>query len=228
MLCGALAGCGGDKAASSGAYTGENLQIRTAGMAASQNNTLSARVARLENDVAAVKNDMSQLAMTYNGLMTTNDRIDSLLTKIERKQEIAPTPSVEKADLMPPVAAPVKVAERPADVLPKEATVMGVRLGEHPDKTRLVIDWSKLGDIKTEIDNTEKLLLITLSKTAWDAKKNVSGLSSPLISGWTVEDSDGMKTLAIQLKKPVKILSTEKLKAQSATPGRVVIDLSAT
>lgn len=229
-LCGLLAGCGGDRAASNAVYRGETPQARTGGETYPQNSPLSARMTKLENDMAMMKNDMSQLAMTYNGLMTTNDRIDSLLTKLEEDQAKAPAPVVEKADLMPLVKAdtppPKKTADKPVS-LPKETTIMGVRLGEHPDKTRMVLDWSKLGDVRTDLDNAEKLLLITLSETAWDAKAVVAGLSSPLVAGWAVQDDGKGKTLAVQLKKPVKILSVGKLKAEGGKPARVIIDLAA-
>ncbi len=229
-LCGFLAACGGERNTPDGVYHGENAGDRTARMDTVKQPSASAlatRVEKLENDVSVLKNDMSQLAVSYNGLVTHNERIDSVLDKIEQEQASAPVPAVEHADLMPVVKQEKAVKQEPVKALPKEAVVLGVRLGEHPGKTRMVIDWSHLGEVKTDLDNTEKLLIVTLSKTKWDAKTLVSGLSSPLVSGWSVQDEGGVKTLVVQLKKAVKVDNVGKLKPEGGKPARVVIDLSA-
>lgn len=227
LSCGALAACGAERTASSGQYNGESARHRTA-MEAKQAPAggLTERVAHLEREMATLKTDMTQLAMTYNGLMTTNERIDALLTKLEQGDaEPASVPAVE--------AAPVKkqamqkqAAPKPA-TKPKEPAVLGVRLGEHPGKTRMVIDSSAPVSMISDLDNTEKILLIDLGKTGWDAKKTVSGLSAPLVAGWNVEDVGGSKMLAVQLKKPIKILSTSTLKPVDGKPARLVIDFTA-
>lgn len=223
-----LSACGGERAPST--YRGEGVEARTvmSGQRHANNNSpLVARVERLEQDVALLKNDLGQLAMNYNGVMATNERIDALIAHMEEEQRRAPAPVVEKAAPKPVVAvAPVpKPDTKPAPA--KGPVVQGVRLGEHENATRLVIDWSQLGDVKTDLDNDEKILLVTLSKTAWEAKTNVSGLSSPLVSGWSVDDNNGGKILAIQLKKPVSVKNIGKLKAEGGKAGRVVIDLAA-
>ena len=224
VLCGALSGCGGDRPAT-GVYTGEAPESRMGGEA-HVNTPLLSRVAKLEGEMAVMRNDLSQLAMTYNGLMTTNERLDSLLAKMEEGGVAAPAPAVERAAAVPS-KTPVKAAPAAVIAAPAVPTVIGVRLGEHPDKTRLVIDWRRPGEVRTDLDNAEKLLIVTLSKTAWEAKTLVSGLSSPLVAGWTVQEDGDKRVLAIQLKKPVKILAVGRLKAEGDQPGRIVIDLAA-
>lgn len=230
-LCGLLAACGGEAGSSTGVYQGESAGDRTARMEASRpsSSTLATRVEKLENDVTVLKNDMSQLAMSYNGLVTDNERIDAVLENVRQQQASVPVPVVEQTDMMPAMKQnPAQQKKKePVKPMPKEATVLGVRLGEHPQKTRMVIDWSQLGEVRTDLDNTEKLLVVTLSKTEWDGKTLVSGLSSPLVSGWSVQDEAGAKTLVVQLKKSVKLGSVSKLKAENGKPARVVLDLTA-
>ena len=220
----ALAACGGDRAPTNATYNGIGVNDRTvtSRARAANNSPLVARVERLEQDVAQIKNDLGQLAMSYNGVMTTNERIDALVAHMEEEQRRAPAPVVEKAVPAPVVIAPKPEAKPTATT---GSTVQGVRLGEHENATRLVIDWTQLGDVRTDLDNSEKLLLVTLSKTDWNAKKNVSGLSSPLVSGWTVDENNGGKILAIQLKKSVTVKNISKLKPDGGKPARVVIDL---
>lgn len=224
--CAVLAACGGESARYSATYEGDSTVDRTAGYNESANaapHSLAARMNKLENDVAVIKNDVSQLAMTYNGLMTTNERIDALLTRLEGKPVITSVPVVEKAPATAPKPA---VAPKPTSLLPSTPTIMGVRLGEHPDRTRLVIDSSTQLKPQTDLDNAERILLITLGKNSWDAKRVVSGLSSPLVAGWSVDEANGNQILAVQLKKPVKILATSALKPDGGKPARVVIDLA--
>lgn len=213
-LAGTLAACGGG-VPRSGGYNDEQMQVARLAAPAQE------RLARLEQDVASLKTDFMQLAMTYNGLMTTNERIEELLTRLEAERA-KPAP-VEKQALAKNTPTPAK---KPAVDLPKEATVVGVRLGEHDTKTRLVVDASKLGKVTTDLDNNEKILLVTLDGVKWTAKETVSGLSSPLVAGWSVQSQDGAKVLAIQLKKPVKILATEKMDAHKSDPAKFVIDLA--
>lgn len=195
---------------------------------------LDLRVANLERDVSQIRNDLSQLAMNYNGVMATNERIDALIAHMEEQQRAAPMPVVEKIEPVQPVkdktesASASRVAPKPAikPVAATALTVKGVRIGEHADMTRLVIDWTGLGAVKADLDNSEKLLLVTLSDTGWDAKKIVSGLSSPLVSGWSVDENGNGKILAIRLKKPVTLKSLNKIAPAKDQLARVVIDLS--
>lgn len=232
-----LTACGGERSPQAGSYKGNGVAERTImpDGGASNNSPLVARVGRLEQDVAQIKNDLGQLAMGYNGVMTTNERIDALLAHMEEQQRSAAAPVVEKAAVTAspatnkPAAAAPKPETKPAAIAAAAVAgpiVRGVRLGEHPAATRLVIDWTQLGDVRTDLDNSEKILLVTLSRTEWAAKKNVAGLSSPLVSGWTVDDNNGGKILAIQLKKPVSIKNISKLKAEGGKPARIVIDLA--
>ncbi len=193
---------------------------------------LDLRVANLERDISQIRNDLSQLAMNYNGVMATNERIDALIAHMEEQQRAAPMPVVEKIEPVQPVkkdrTEPAPAAPKPA-IKPAAATpltVKGVRIGEHADMTRLVIDWTGLGAVKADLDNSEKLLLVTLSDTGWDAKKIVSGLSSPLVSGWSVDENGNGKILAIRLKKPVTLKSLNKIAPAKDQLARVVIDLS--
>jgi hypothetical protein len=195
---------------------------------------LDLRVANLERDISQIRNDLSQLAMNYNGVMVTNERIDALIAHMEEQQRAAPMPVVEKIEPVQPVkdktesASAARAAPKPVikPVATTALTVKGVRIGEHTDMTRLVIDWTGLGAVKADLDNSEKLLLVTLSDTEWDAKKIVSGLSSPLVSGWSVDENGNRKILAIRLKKPVTLKSLDKIAPARDQSARVVIDLS--
>jgi hypothetical protein len=134
---------------------------------------------------------------------------------------LAPSADVMKAmDEMTPAAASSTAAVTGA--------AKGVRVGEHANKTRLVIDLAGNAkpDVSYDLDNTEKLLLVDLPGTTWGGAKSGTTKSSAFVSGWTAQDgANGGSNVAVQLKKGAKILSTEYLKAQGKDPARLVIDL---
>jgi hypothetical protein len=137
---------------------------------------------------------------------------------------------------LPAIHMPVtKVVETKVEVGTTDAspvTVTGaakaVRIGEHGNKTRLVIDLAgnTKPDVTYDLDNTEKVLLIEMPETAWGGTKSGSAKASAFVNGWSVEDSEnGGANLVVQLKKGAKILSTEYLSSNGKDSARLVIDL---
>lgn len=109
-------------------------------------------------------------------------------------------------------------------------TVTGVRIGEHGSKTRIVFDLTSKTkpEYKYDLDNNEKILVLEMPTSGWTAK-NTGKPNSPLIAGWTSgPGTGGGSSVAIQLKKDARILSTEYLKAEGKDPARLVIDIAAT
>lgn len=110
-------------------------------------------------------------------------------------------------------------------------TVNGVRIGEHGTKTRFVIDISgkTKPEFKYDLDNGEKLLLVDLPTMGWAGNQSgKGGTAAPLVEGWTVQPGqNGGSTLAIQLKKNARILSTQFLPPEGKDPARLVMDIAA-
>lgn len=196
----------------------------------------SSRLAQLEKEVAALRADYNAMMPAFNGLITTNERIKTLLDQLEQKAggaPAAPVAATEKPAEMPPAAvvSPTK-AEPQAAATPAPTgdavIVSGMRIGEHGDKTRLVLDATAAAEYKTEIINGEKKLLIAVPHVGWTGKDGVSGLKSPLVSGWSaMPGSTGGVVLTVALKTAVKVVGSEVLKADGNTPARIVIDIAA-
>lgn len=134
------------------------------------------------------------------------------------------------------IETPVIPAPKVAEAATKDATsssvpvgaAKGVRIGEHGNKTRLVIDLAgnTKPDVSYDIDNQEKVLLVEMPATTWGGVKTGAAKSSAFVNGWAVQEgSQGGSDLVVQLKKGAKILSTEYLKAQGTDSARLVIDL---
>lgn len=202
--------------------------------------TEAGRIAQLEKEVAALRADYNAMMPAFNGLITTNERIQSLLDQLEQKAGMTPAEKPAAASVPAPSSAPapeagtitVPAPEAAAPAAAPEAgaaIIGGLRVGEHGDKTRLVFDASAITDYNTDVRNGEKLLLITLPKAGWAGKASADKLKSPLIAGWTTQATpDGLGTVvAVRLKKDVKIVATERLKAEGKTAARIVLDLAA-
>ncbi len=109
-----------------------------------------------------------------------------------------------------------------------ENAVTGVRIGEHGTKTRLVfdLDGKTKPAFKYDLDNGEHLLLVEMPSSAWTGKSSGTP-KSPLVAGWTASaGTSGGSSVAIQLKKDARVLSTEFLKAEGKDPARLVVDIA--
>lgn len=130
-----------------------------------------------------------------------------------------------------PIAAPHQSSpDKTAKALvsnPSEIQVTAVRIGTHPDRTRIVLDLSAPAAFQIDLDNAEHLLLVDLSGAAWKGpdSQNVTGKS--LVSSWSAQSShEGKGSTAIfQLSAPAKVLASSKLGPQGPYGHRVMIDL---
>lgn len=89
----------------------------------------------------------------------------------------ADIPSVpEPVERQPIEMRPAQLAQiglAPQNIIPAAGTalseVTAVRIGRHPDKTRLVFDLSKPGKFSYDIDPSGKVLSVRLPQSAWSA-----------------------------------------------------------
>lgn len=214
------------------------------------------RLGRLEAAVTSLRSDYDRMMPAFASLNTTNARIETLLGQLEGGGKLPPaqtttttvvTKTSETAPVIAAPAVPAKTAPTEADKTaaapspPPAPTdvpavskagsnaVTAVRIGEHGSKTRLVFDLTAKAkpELKYDLDNSEKLMIVELPSTSWSGKESGKP-NSPMISGWTAQGSgQGGTSIAIQLKKPARVLSTEFLKAEGADPARLVIDIAA-
>lgn len=136
----------------------------------------------------------------------------------------APVPTPTPAPAPTPAAAPVSAALQAGAL-----QASGLRLGEHPGKTRIVIDMSGTPAYKHDLDNAEKIFMIELPNTAW-AGPATQSFSSPLIQSYTAQpmDNNGGTRIVLVLKKSASVSYQDTLKPANDSPyHRLVIDLTA-
>lgn len=172
------------------------------------NKDTNVRIVRLESEVAGLRDDFRKLVP-------------------EHKPE--PPVIIASLPMEPAVATPEAIA--PAAIAPAAgaatSSVRGVRVGEHPDKVRIVLDISGPAKFSYDIDNTEKLLIIDLPQSTWPTGATGSFDGNALVSGYTAKPSaSGGVTLAVELKKPAKLTMSSALEPNESYGHRIVFDVA--
>lgn len=131
-----------------------------------------------------------------------------------------------------PQAAAQKAAPPPqsnTDTVPASTggnEIKAVRFGEHPDKTRIVLDVSDKIAFDYDIDNGEQILMLELGAD-WggDEQHNVSG--SDMVSAYSaMPDGQGGTRVAIQLKKAGQISWAQYIPPAAGKNHRIVLDVT--
>ncbi len=109
-----------------------------------------------------------------------------------------------------------------------DLVAQNLRVGEHADKVRLVLDTNKSTSFNIDLDNEEKLIIIEMPDARWVGAKEKSFKGGKLIESYSVESlSNGTGSLiAISLAKGTKILQEKRLSPDATSPyHRIYFDL---
>lgn len=145
--------------------------------------------------------------------------------KAEPKSEpkAAPKKVAKKAEPKAPAATKTAKAETP-----KHKSVTNVRIGDHPDKTRMVIDMTDLPKFTYQMQDDKNLLVVNLPGTDWNAKERKVYAHHPLLLAYIAKKSpDGGTILAFKLRKKVKVLNDTVFKPSKTAGHRIVFDIAA-
>lgn len=156
-----------------------------------------------------------------------DDAVKRIAERIAANSAKKPAETMHKAK----PASHHKMAEKHVknDHMPNDPHVLNIRVGDYPDKTRIVLDLSAPAKYMVDLDNQEKLLILEVKDTKWAAKTAFTFKNSPLLSAYTAQSADasGHSRLLITLKTPVKIAKKFILKSDKSRnlKDRIVLDL---
>ncbi|HOO82326.1 MAG TPA: hypothetical protein PK513_07485 [Alphaproteobacteria bacterium] len=106
-------------------------------------------------------------------------------------------------------------------------SVKGVRLGEHPGKTRLVFDLDGPADFKFNLDNAQKLLVISLPGAGWTAAQEHVYKNNKILQAYAAKAAKaGGSVVVVKLRAPAKVLSSAKLGKNAAGMHRIFLDIA--
>ncbi|MCE9507670.1 MAG: hypothetical protein K8R48_05055 [Alphaproteobacteria bacterium] len=121
------------------------------------------RFQRLEDAVQSVRNDL-----------------DSILPMKLGAAEAEPVP-------VPPGMAPPPPSPPPTAAVAMAGDVTGVRIADHADKTRVVLDMTASPDTTARIERKGRMLVIPLSNMNWKGRESWEADSAQLVSGYHLE-----------------------------------------
>ena len=129
----------------------------------------------------------------------------------------------------PPVGETSAVNQGPRDVQNgSSAIVSGIRVGQHPDKVRVVFDVTKKTNYSADLDNSEHILVVEMPQAQWKTPTTTESFGSlPVVKSYKVESFNGGagNIFILQLKKDTQIVMQGKYPALSGEGERIVIDL---
>jgi len=152
------------------------------------------RFQRLEDAVQTVRNDL-----------------DSILPMKLGAAAAEPVPS----GMAPPPPPPIPAVALAGDVI-------GVRIADHPDKTRVVLDMTASPDTTARIESKGRMLVIPLSNMKWTGKKSWEADSAQLVSGYHLEK--GILYVDLMYASQIKTMDVLRPTGQNKN-YRLMIDL---
>ncbi len=166
--------------------------------------------------------------------------------QIERQPASAPTPLIGKtqntveAEQEEEPLQPAKKPERMVHKKPQETksapstphydgkVEKNLRVGEHKDKVRLVLDSNQPLKYFADLDNDERLMIIELPSAKWVGKMSATLGSSNLIESYSIDPINGGKgsMIILSLKKGTSVINEGSLSPDKSSPyHRIYIDL---
>ena len=174
---------------------------------------LEFRVLNLETQMSKVRADLNTLLQDHKNIGQKPRGLGHVLAEASPDKKPAMTKAVP-AKTKPAVGGPLRVTS--------------VRMGQHPGKTRFVMDLSQAAPKYTaEIDNAEKLLIVELPGAGWSAAAAKTFTAHPLIKGYSAQPAGDGTRLVMELKKPAKLVMNTAMKPNAVHGHRVVLDIAA-
>ena len=198
------------------------------------------RINRLERAVQDMRNEFDSVQPSIRRLSALEGEIQTLIREL-RTLNGTEAPVVASAPQPRPQQlnnAPAPRYQPPANTVRKtfqkktppamtgKATVYDLRVGEHPNKTRIVMDSNAKTGFSIDVDNGERIAVIDLPNAGWSATKAKSFARSKFISSYNVESSGNGHILILKLKRNVRVSYKDDLKGTTSASRRMVIDLA--
>lgn len=141
----------------------------------------------------------------------------------------SPAPSPPLGAAVPKPRRKVLASLTPSSNAGGGSAVTGFRTGEHPGRTRVVLDVDGIPKFKTAFQRNNSVLVVNLPGSAWRTIAKRQFFSHPLIKTYeTKPDGRGGANLILNLKRPGKLLmKTAMPPNQVYNTHRIVLDLAA-
>lgn len=133
---------------------------------------------------------------------------------------ITPQPSSPAATSNTAAAQPSSVPA-PVPAQESKAEVLAVRIADHPDKTRIVLDVTAQTSLKAEMSSDGKKLIVDVAGLGWKEKTGWLADSGVLAAGWSYANGK----LTIDLIYPSSLKAQQVLPPNGTPYYRFVLDV---
>ena len=135
----------------------------------------------------------------------------------------------EPVERQPVEVKPAQVNVAPQNITPAAGSalseVTAVRIGRHPDKTRLVFDLSKPGKFSYDIDPSGRILSVRLPQSGWSAAPEEPG-AGLVKSLHAAPAPEGGVAVNIELSRPGRLAFSGTLPPNEVYGDRIVFDVA--
>ncbi len=108
-----------------------------------------------------------------------------------------------------------------------QAIVEKVRIGQHPQKTRIVLDISGKTDFKAHLENNNRVLVVHLPAADWKARQKRQLAGDSLIKSYKASSSSKGSLVKFSMDQPVRLASKQAIKPADQYGHRIVLDVAA-
>jgi hypothetical protein len=141
------------------------------------------------------------------------------LPAAQKPMDLTPVLSDAPAAAAKPATAPAA----PVTMGPIIGDVRGIRIGDHIDKTRIVLDVTAKAPFKVRLENEGRRMVIELPQYAWKTEATWNAMSAALVAGYRYADG----ALVLDLLAPASIRQQTSLPAGDGAGPRIMIDIFA-
>ena len=171
---------------------------------------------------APVKGTDARFKRLEDAVQTLRDDVDVFAPNMEERVS-----NLEKSNADLNIS--YRLTKAQTEALLKEASkpigdINAVRIGDHLDKTRIVIDMTAVPEGRSRLENGGKRLAVELPRLNWKAKQtSFKAAGGALVSGWEYRDGQ----LFVDLIAPATVKEQQVIPAKGKEPAKLVIDLFA-
>ena len=150
--------------------------------------------------------------------------VETILERHKARQEGAEMDVLEDE---PQEIVVSKSVPKPVERVTATSRVSDVRIGQHPGKTRIVIDVSDKTKFQTSFKDGDRTLVVNIPSTSWDTENEANVAGESVVKGYSSVTSTSGAVVNIALNAPGKLAYKKALGPSSGRGHRIVLDIVA-
>ena len=152
--------------------------------------------------------------------------VETILAKHKARQE-ALSNDENKVAVVQPQKKPSLKPSSDVQVMAGQTVVNNVRIGQHPGKTRIVMDVSDKPQFQTRFENNDQTLVVMIPATSWRTQESAKVAGQSLVTGYDAANSGSGYVVKIAMREPSKLAYQNAIRPSGERGHRIVLDVVA-